>query len=105
VNQTHEGMRRPANPEGRPTIDLHDELVMLRETFVRRPAGVKLGGLVVLAGVLALLASPEMVRQSHSHMDARHPLKLGLFQPSVSAAAQAPCAPSQQQPEGLPPSP
>jgi hypothetical protein len=76
---------------------------MLRKTFVGRPAGVKLGGLVVLAGVVALLASPEMGRQGP--MDARHPLKLGLFQPSVSAAAQTPCASSQHKPEGLPPSP
>ena len=84
-------------------IDVHDELIMLRDTLTRRPAGVKLGGLIVLAGVLALLASPEMGRQGH--VDARHPLKLGLFQPSVSAAAQAPCGSSQQKPEELSPSP
>jgi hypothetical protein len=97
-----DAMKRPAGPESRPTFDVHEELVMLRETLIGRPAGVKLGGLVVLAGVLALLASPEMAH--HSPTEPRHPLKLGLLQPSVSAAAQDPC--SSQKPEHtVPPSP
>ena len=102
MSQTPEATRRPAGPEGRPKIDMHDELVMLRETFVGRPAGVKLGGLVVLAGVLALLASPDIAHRGAT--DARHPLKLGLLQPSVSVAAQDPC-PSQKSSEGISPAP
>ena len=94
-------MKRPAGAETRPRIAVHDELVMLRETLIARPAGVKLGGLVVLAGVLALLASPEMAHQSPTAP--RHSLKLGLFQPAVSAAAQEPC--SSQKSERTFPSP
>ncbi|HEX3204016.1 MAG TPA: hypothetical protein VHQ67_04630 [Nitrospiraceae bacterium] len=80
-------------------IHAHDEFLMLRDTLVGRPAGVKLAGLVVLAGVLALLASPEVAPQGH--LEARQPFKLGLlWQPSVAAGGQDTCVTSQK-PERL----
>jgi len=78
---------------------IQDEFLMLRDTLIRRPAGVRLGGVVVLAGVLALLASPDM--GPHSHGGPRQPFKLGLLQPSVpEAVAQDTCI-SAQKPEGF----
>jgi hypothetical protein len=97
---TPDAMKRGGGSEGRPRIDVHDELVLLCKTLVGRPAGVKLAGIVVLAGVLALLASPDAAH--HSSMEGRHPLKLGLLQPSVSAAAQDPCRAPQKSEETSP---
>ena len=90
-------------PDGRFMMRAQDEFLMLRDTLVRRPAGVRLAGVLVLAGVLALLASPDM--GTHSHVGARQPFKLGLLQPSVPEVVRRDACISPQKPDGFTQSP